>query len=180
MALRKSRLYVGLDPQPALLACHAIDEKENIILWEPIYFAKKSSFKTVQDWQEYMVNTCHEFFNKLQVSYSNNYEIVVGIEQQRGRVNSMIEQTLLMLCMILKMKRVVLHPRTWKSAILFKSGKGNYANKEAAIRECNDIIEKKYPHFLEASRLHDLCDARLISRALYNIDKEIILKRKDE
>lgn len=165
-------LYVGIDPQEKLMGIHAIDGNDNIFIWEAFWFRKKTTYKQVQGWQEYIWTSVYNYLGEIKEKYKNTHQIYVGIEQQRGRVASMIEQSLLCACMCHGLPRILMHPNTWKKTIDFCSEKGNAANKKRSIELCLPLIKLSYPHFLQMERMHDICDARLISRALSKIHQD--------
>lgn len=163
--MSKPTLFIGIDPQPTLLGVCGITSTGKIVFWEPVWFQKKSTFKHVQLWQEYIISECLIELKKIQVTYPQ-YELYISVEQQRGRINSMIEHTIVTLCYLLKLKCKVFHSKTWKSIINFESAKGNRNNKEHSEFLCKDIIDKDFPHFNDYERKHDLCDGYLIAKAL--------------
>lgn len=167
-------LILGIDPQPKLLALCLINEKLEVKEWYTIPFKKKNTL-SAQLWQEHVWGEC---FNAIQ-SLKNVYNInLIAIEQQRGRVNSLIESALLGCSMYLQIKRIIYHPKTWKKLIQFKCDPGHKNNKIESVK----LVEKKIKTYSEdlyqknISGLDHLSDAYLIALAAleeYNLKNDI-------
>jgi hypothetical protein len=154
------KIIVGIDPQPSLLAVH-VREGFRTHQWFVINFRKKSSFNPVQKWQEYIATNCVDMINKLYKDFNDRKDkILVVIEQQRGRVNALIEHSLLMACMQLNISRLVVHPNTWKKSVKLNSGPGNKTNKQTSVQ----LVEKETGKSLGEGRVHDKADAYCISK----------------
>ena len=175
-------LILGIDPQETLLGIHLCKNDGEPLEWFRLWFKKKTTFKHVQEWQEHIWKESYNTLKGLLTKY-DRYPInswLAGIEQQRGRVNSIVENTLLGLCMFLGMNRIILHPKTWKKKVgLISNSKSNYDHKKASEEMVKPLLISFCPNLFtqsnttkEEKRIHDLCDARLISIAIINISKQ--------
>lgn len=114
-------------------------------------------------------------------------EIVeVGIEQQKGRVNTIIEQALLDTCLFLKIPVRILHPTTWKKQTQIPCMGSNKQNKEV----CVQLTRKHMVEFFGESkvqemettdekRTHDYCDAFRIREATQNMHNSKLHGKKE-
>jgi hypothetical protein len=166
----KKFIVLGFDPQPGLLAYHVAEYKynnplsEKTLIWQREILMKKACFDNAQQWQEYIWKICTGLFDKIERELSMKSINLVAIEQQRGRVNSLIEQSLLGCCMIRNLPRVIFHPATWKNLTGIPSLGSNAENKKYV----KQLFEKDLQKFkFTDKRTHDLCDAKLISKAAY-------------
>lgn len=190
MATIERYFIVGIDPQPTLLAVHVRDNFDATIAWFKHYFQKKCRFDNAQKWQEHIYDETSNVLQqkipliiKAKFSYLSLQQCVpryVAVEQQKGRVNSIIEQTVLCLCKHAKIEVLILHPMTWKKHTNIPKTGNNKKNKEAVEK----IVKPKLQEYIQTStdlhdteqlnivdwdktkeRLHDLCDADKISEA---------------
>lgn len=161
----KKILYVGIDPQPFVIAVYAENQSQQHLMWVNHYLKKKVTFDNVQGWQEYIIRECNNIIYNLKEKYPE-YILDVAVEQQRGRIKSIIEQSLLASCVNMGIKCTLISPRSWKKIIDFKSEPGNDNNKKTAFELNKKFIQTYYPQYMKLKRVHDLCDARLISKAL--------------
>jgi len=165
-------VVVGIDPQPNNISycATAIDQRATLpVVWVMVCLKQRSAFNTAQEWQRYIIDQVHGIFKDLQ----NNRQIkikCVCIEQQKGRVNSIIEQTLFCISLGYNFNTIIVHPRKWKSFHNFQKGT-NYNHKQQAEDKVKQILVEyctcnhiKTP----TGRLHDLCDAFLISKSAVN------------
>jgi len=164
------KIYMGIDPQPSEIDVHIRNSKGETLYWCQHYLEVKSSFSRAQDWQEYIWRQCNLLFETC-LSKVKRID-VCGFEQQRGRINSMIEQSLLGCCMIKNIKRVILHPLTWKKLVGLKPQGSNAKNKKHVTMLLANELVKHNPHWKDLTRVHDLCDAWFISKATHIIDSK--------
>lgn len=163
---------IGIDPQPTCLGICVKSNRDDIpVKWFVDYFKRKSLFKKSSEWQKYLYLKCTDVINRLVYELtSKDFNLV--IEQQRGRVNSIIENTLCCVgCRIIGCDNVyIVHPNTWKKVLVYDKdhiANGHYSNKKSSIRlvQKNDdlkaIIETRK---LNVLRLADMCDAYWICK----------------
>lgn len=132
-----NHLIVGIDPQPTCLGfcVRGLNMKPN---YNCAYLKKKQSFTKSSLWQEYLYEFCSNFIDELVETHRRHGVITtVVVEQQRGRVNSLIEATLYALFKI-KLhgaKVLLVHPATWHSKVDLgsKPGGSHYANKKLSV-----------------------------------------------
>lgn len=157
---------LGIDPQDSLLSLCVLDDNVKILYWDNNTLQRQIKFKNAQSYQEYLLKECMAVVNDLHKKYKLD---LVVIEQQRGRVRSILEHSLLSVCMQLCIARVIFHPATWKKRVGFsKEKKGHKFNKEESIRMGlpflnayqGGILKKKFP-----KRLHDLTDSYHLAKA---------------
>lgn len=160
----KPKIVMGIDPQPTLIAVCVLDQYDKIYWWENIYLLKRNNFSTAQLWQEYIFQSSRDIVEKGKSLYPG---LSVAVEQQRGRIKSIIEQGFLSACMELKIPRKILHPGTWKKACGFKSAKGNKNNKKLSEILGVKRLKDYNPELLEKNkdRYHDLTDAYFIAKS---------------
>jgi hypothetical protein len=164
-------MILGIDPQPTVLGFHLRDAKGDTKDWKALFLKKKSSFKGAQAWQEYVYAICQDTIE----NYSVDHKIsLVVIEQQRGRVNSIIEQSLLISCIAVGLPARTLHPVKWKKLVGLSLKGSNAKNKKES---CDKIADQLKSHFMRTgemlpNRIHDLCDAFYISLAGYHLSQE--------
>lgn len=177
-------IFVGIDPQPTLISVnctteHANNDKLNpkdyTIAWFNHYLKKKSAFSCAQGWQEHVFDESYKLLSGIiktqceEKCYPNRYVIkLVAIEQQKGRVNTILEQTLLCVCKQLHLPVMVLHPLTWKKAVGLETGGGNKKNKDLVVNMTHNTLTSFFGNYEVKGaklRVHDLCDAYQIRRA---------------
>lgn len=187
-------IFVGIDPQPDNISFHVwyTKEKPKTILshmdlttidWCKVDLKKRTIFPRVIEWQKYIIQQCGDISNRISdlavgvniMEREMNPKIYCAIEQQRGRVASIIEQSLIH---AFKLNRycvdvTTFHPVSWKKATGCACMGANKKNKKAAL----DLITPEllayciklnvsYP----SGRIHDFCDARIINEAnLYRL-----------
>lgn len=171
-------VFVGIDPQQKFISVNVSMADGTVLAWFNHILKRKQSsqFATAQSWQEYIFRECHSLLQTVVYNHikSPHYHISrVGIEQQKGRVNTIIEQTLLCVCLILKIPATVLHPVTWKKRTGIQCMGSNQANKKECVEKTRHILVS---YFGEAKvvemettddkRIHDYCDAYRIGEAL--------------
>ena len=183
-------VFVGIDPQQKFLSVNVATEKGEVIAWWNHILKRKQSsqFGTAQDWQEYIYREClflleTEIFTMCRKGGYSNIEIKeVGLEQQKGRVNTIIEQAILDVCIRLQLPRRILHPVTWKKQTEIPCTGSNKENKEACVQRTKHEMkaffgEEKLNQLgkTEEGRIHDYCDAFRIRQAtqrIHNSKKE--------
>ena len=168
-------MIVGIDPQPRLLAFHVRNSLNITLAWFKHYLQKKSRFNNAQEWQEYLYDQCIMVLKEKipQVCHTQQLPSLVVCEQQKGRVNSIIEQSILAACRSLGIKLLILHPTSWKKATGVPCLKDYRKNKQVVEQmvgpklqqwfKDNNINKDKEDE--DKNRLHDLCDAEKISEA---------------
>lgn len=172
-------VFVGIDPQQKFISVNVTLEDGTILAWFNHVLKRKQSsqFATAQSWQEYIFRECHNLLQTVVYNQIKPYQNVtisrVGIEQQKGRVNTIIEQTLLCVCLILKIPATVLHPVTWKKKTGIQCMGSNHANKKECVEKTRHILvgyfgEAKVVEMenTDDKRIHDYCDAYRIGEAL--------------
>jgi hypothetical protein len=178
---------VGIDPQRNLFAFY-VGKRVPVTLadgttkctlldieWYEHYLLRKDSYKVAENWEIYLIKECVECLKKVE-SFINMdasgkaYHVKLGVEQQRGRVNSILESSLATAAAALGWEITIPHPKKWKAAIHFKAEEpGNNSNKRKAEElEGSDLSEfhtkkkRKLPKVV-----HHLCDARLIGKYVH-------------
>lgn len=163
-------IAVGIDPQPnnisvcVLKANLPSDTREpDPEDWFMVVLMQRAVFPSAEDWQKYIWKQCTEICKGLVKKYPKCH---VYVEQQRGRINSMIEQSLLGACMTNNLEVTTVHPKRWKSDHNFEKGtNANHKNQaEYKIKPSLEKYCRKYGKPLPI-RVHDLCDAYLISES---------------
>jgi hypothetical protein len=163
--MNNKTLIVGIDPQQDNISiCVQSPQLELPISWSKILLKQRSSFSIAETWQKYIFEQSTliaEELGRLKVK-------IVIIEQQRGRLNSIIEQTLLCCCLKVGLDVHTIHPRKWKMGLNFESGTTNHFQKKQSLELVKPLLEKfcianNIP--IPTGRLHDLCDAYLISKS---------------
>lgn len=175
-------VVVGIDPQTKLFAVH-IRQGQETVAWFRVFLKKKSRFDNAQAWQQYIWQESINLLDMVQqrlVHYlqSKDPPALVVIEQQKGRLQSIIEQCLLVACMVRKWPAKIMHSMTWKKRTGIKCKKSNRLNKEESEKMVLPILidwSKKQPDRsitfglpetrTDEGRLHDLCEAFLLSKA---------------
>jgi uncharacterized iron-regulated protein len=157
-------MILGIDPQRTLIATHLRGVDGKTADWRTFYLKKKSAFKGAQSWQTYIHEKCFEILE----DYATYHHIrLVVIEQQRGRINSIIEQSLLVCCMALELEASIMHPLKWKSLSGVSCKGSNKKNKDHVEQMVSSALEEYFSQKGEKlpKRIHDLCDAYLLSEA---------------
>lgn len=170
--------YLGIDPQISLLAIHCSNDYLDDVFWFQQILKKKvsSGFKNAEDWELYLANEINQFVDNVDNSIKSREDhtegsiIYGGVEQQRGRVNSIIEAMLVAAGVRVGWRMCVPHPTTWKKSIGLKCAPGNKNNKNASVELVYDDLSKFYHATNQKlpARVHDLCDAKCISEHVYN------------
>lgn len=167
-----SRVIVGIDPQPRLLAVHVRCKDQNGHLntfdWFKHYLQKKSRFDNAQAWQEYIYQESYKVLNEVKMNVSAKLKKVptlVVVEQQKGRVNSIVEQSLLVACKVLLLPCLILHPTTWKKRSNVPCMHDHRKNKLAVEELVLPYLFEYRKSNVKEDRDHDLCDAFKISEA---------------
>ncbi len=171
---KKPQIYhVGIDPQPSLIAVYAETPNSEVLAWFQMRLQRKDSYKSSEDWGIYVANQCKVILREFRTVIYTHYQaqptgkspvIVVTIEQQRGRVNSLIEGYLVGVAVDLNMSLFVPHPNKWKSKVKLDCEPGNKSNKDAALTRYG----KEYIKYCKLNgrntekRIHDVCDARCL------------------
>lgn len=163
-------VYVGIDPQPDNISVCAIETTNgDVLYWHKHKLKLKLTFNRAEDWQRYIVEesliVLDKMFSKFRLSLANN--VYISIEQQRGRVNSIVEQTLFTLCVTKGYQTFTTGPMLWKKMTDTKSVGENKKNKQKSV----DMVLHIYENYIDSKvgpkfRAHDLCDAYLIAWAL--------------
>jgi hypothetical protein len=182
-------IYIGIDPQPTFLSINCTtdqntlvpdtDPKTYTVSWFNHYLKKKSAFGCAQAWQEHIFEECYKILHTViprqceEKCYPNLYDIkLVSVEQQKGRVNTILEQTILCVCKQLALPALILHPLTWKKTVGLECGGGNKKNKELVVEMTHDTLVAFFGDYQAGGtklRVHDLCDAYQIRRAGYTL-----------
>lgn len=169
---------VGIDPNVCLLAADTRLEQLHLPEgWFVQVLKRKDTFKTASGWEVYVLDQCIELVVKVNSAVKKHvklhhegekYDISGAVEQQRGRVKSVIEAGLATAGRAYGWRVEIPHPTTWKKLVGLKWGEGNEDNKKKAV-------EAKYPELhaycsehgllktINKARIHDLCDAALLS-----------------
>lgn len=177
-------VYIGIDPQQKFFSINIATHDGQTIAWFNHILKRKQSsqFATAQAWQEYICRECilvlektvHE---KARLGGFQHITITkVGIEQQKGRVNTILEQALLDVCIFLKLPVQILHPTTWKNKTKIPCMGSNEKNKEVCVQLTRkymvDFFGEKKVAEMEADakkdkdkRIHDYCDCYRIREA---------------
>ncbi len=170
--------YVGIDPQPTLLAVHVSSEEEDSLFWYQRILKKKVSslFKTAEEWELYVSGETNQFVDKLDGEMRGHRswmhgvsKIYCGVEQQRGRVDSILEAMLVSAGTAHGWIMSVPHPLTWKKSVGLTSQPGNKQNKRSSEALVADELKVFFQerNIKLPARIHDLCDAKLISEHVY-------------
>jgi hypothetical protein len=172
--------YVGIDPQQSLLAINVNTDEEEDAFWFQHIFKKKNSsgFKTAEMWELYIAaeieTVITELDNKIRAheSFSEaSSSIFCGVEQQRGRVNSLIEGILVSCGQRKGWIMSIPHPLTWKKSVGLKCLPGNKNNKNESTSmigpDLMDYLKKN--DLKKPARIHDLCDAKCISAHVFKM-----------
>jgi hypothetical protein len=148
--------------------------KTYTIAWFNHYLKKKATFANAQGWQEHVYDECYNILGSVipkqcqEKCHPNPFTIVlVSVEQQKGRVNSILEQTLLCCCKQLKLPIYTVHPVTWKKAVNLQCAGSNKKNKSLVVEFTKPAMEEYFGVQEETARIHDLCDAFQIRKAGY-------------
>lgn len=160
-----NHLIVGIDPQPTCIGYCVRGEnfKPN---YNCAYMKKKQSFKKSNLWQAYVFSFSSNFIDEL-IEGHQRYGVIetVVVEQQRGRINSLIEATIYTLCKMKlpNAKILLVHPTTWHSKVNLGGTKGgsHYANKKLSVTAFQKVVEKTETTSKETNiyRLADMADA---------------------
>ena len=159
-------IIVGIDPQPRVLAVH-IRENNKTLHWFEHVLIKKSKTERVQDWQEHVYNNCEILWNKINKLTSAKIDLVC-IEQQKGRVNIILEQTLFIIFLQKKINVYIVHPTVWKKKTNVLCTKNHRKNKLEVVKIVGPKLEQYATDnniTFQKTSIHDLCDAEKISEA---------------
>ncbi len=171
-AVSHSRVIVGIDPQPRLLAVHVRCKDCNGNLdtfdWFKLYLQKKCRFENAQAWQEYIYQESHKMLSEVKMNVMAKLKkplTLVVVEQQKGRVNSIVEQSLLVACKVLALPCLILHPTTWKKRTNVPCMQDHRKNKLAVEQLVLPTLFEYRKSNVKEDRDHDLCDAFKLSEA---------------
>lgn len=163
------KYFVGIDPQPTQLAVKVEVSGDSVatIDWFNILLKLKSLFKTAEEWELYVADQCNMVIDNIVKTISvysgrsTKKWVYCAIEQQRGRVKSIIEACLVAATLKVGWIVCVPHPVTWKKSCKMKHGKGNTQNKIESEKMYSEELELycAEKHILVPKRIHDLCDA---------------------
>ena len=158
---KKRDVFVGIDPQPTLLGVCVLVYGDDLPLeWFIRPLTKKSYFKSSQSWQRYVLTTTDEVLHKISLNYNI---LALGTEQQQGRVNSIMENTILVSCFYRNIQCFIYHPKTWRKINGIKYAGSHYQNKKHVERLLAQLLQK---YFAKApDRVHDICDAYFLASA---------------
>ncbi len=169
---QQQRVIVGIDPQPRLLAVHVrcknFNGELNTFDWFKHYLQKKSRFDNAQAWQEYIYHECYTILKQVKLNVSIKLKsppTLVVIEQQKGRVNSIVEQSLLVSCKVLDLPCLILHPTTWKKRANVPCMHDHKRNKQVVEEMVMPYLYRYRNSNVKEDRDHDMCDAFKISEA---------------
>jgi hypothetical protein len=169
---------VGIDPNLCMLAVHVrLGEKAIPKGWFTHVLKKRDAFKDASSWETYVLSECINtirFTNSLIKNFIREngigpHVITCAVEQQRGRVKSIVEAGLGCAALAAGWKVLMPHPLTWKKKIGLPWGGGNASNKQEAVKAQYFSLElyckeNNTPMLMRSnSRIHDLCDAACIS-----------------
>ncbi len=165
-----AKVIVGIDPQPRLLAVHVRVKDGNLdtFNWFKHYLQKKSRFDNAQAWQEYIYQESYSVLKQVKMDVTAKLKrpmSLVVVEQQKGRVNSIVEQSLLVACKVLELPCLILHPTTWKKRSNIPCMGDNKKNKLAVEKVVLPYLFRYRNSEIKEDRDHDLCDAFKISEA---------------
>lgn len=181
--MSKERIVLGIDPQPKFLSVHLRKESGEILDWFNHHLQKHSRFNNAQSWQEHVYDEVIIMLQRIALTIQTKtkekrFPDLISCEQQKGRVNSLIEQTILCVCKHLKIKCIIIHPVSWKKATGIPCLKNHYKNKQAV----EEVVKPEYMAYMKdrnmditETRLHDLFDAKKICEA-----GVIITSKKDK
>jgi hypothetical protein len=173
---------VGIDPQPTLFGvqCRNLKTGERIA-WFNVYLKKKQRFENSQQWEEYVYEETKKLISvtipkicKVQPNFEETLPRFVTVEQQKGRVCSIMECTVLCVCKELQIDLWVANPMCWKRKTGVQCTKSHHKNKkvveEMVTPELEKFVAEKYTKeekdsFKKEKRKHDLCDADKITEA---------------
>jgi hypothetical protein len=163
---------IGLDPQPSLLAISVLNPSGVLIQCFAYWFKKKTSFKTAGDWEVYICGECNLVARSVVKNLKRDgaEKIVIAVEQQRSRINSIVESSVTTAFLALDCHLVVPHPQTWKKSIHMATTGNNADNKKMSEDVYGEIVRNFYKqNKMELpKRIHDLCDSLGIAKYLYN------------
>lgn len=166
---------IGIDPNLSAFAVCIMYNKK-VFRWFTVLLKKKDQMGKATDWSNYISDQCDYMYidileSIIQHSGNKTNQIFIVIEQQRGRIMSILESILLAKARshnIPNTHVLIAHPRTWKKAIYEFSTDilGNNANKKESERiELQNLKDYCHLNNIEMPiRTHDLCDAKLIAR----------------
>lgn len=174
---RPLKVYVGIDPQPTLLSVNCcLEDNTTIVAWFNHYLKKKATFVNAQGWQVHIYEECHKLLHQVipnacsEKCFPRACKIeLVTIEQQKGRVNTILEQTLLCVCKALNLNVHIIHPLTWKKEVGISCTGTNKKNKDTVVEATKTDFELHFGVNTNNTqlRIHDLCDAFQIRKAGY-------------
>lgn len=180
--------YVGVDPQPSLLAFQIITEDNNVVAWFQVLLARKeSSFSTAGDWETYIASQCLFSIQTVEDHISKHTgttkpKIHFVCEQQRGRVKTIPEACLVTAAKNKGWEVYIPHPATWKKLVNFPKpeGGGNKANKDIAMRLKEDKLKEfcKTRGIVPPKVTHHLCDAALLAE--YGMKKAMVSNTEED
>jgi hypothetical protein len=163
---------IGIDPQQTLLGVTVLNSGGSMTQCFTYWFKKKTSFKTSGDWEVYICTECIGIAAAIKTKLGDEMEgngVYVAIEQQRSRVNSIIEAALTTAFLAEGCKVMVPHPRAWKAGINMKQGGSNKENKRHSEEKYGEKLRSFYKNNKVSlpDRIHDLCDSMGIAEYLY-------------
>lgn len=191
-AFETSEYMVGIDPQPTLFGVQCRNMNGERIAWFNVYLKKKQRFENSQQWEEYVYDETKKLITVTIPKLCTKPGMVevnprfVTVEQQKGRVCSIMECTVLCVCKELGIDLWVANPMCWKRKTGVQCTKSHHKNKkvveEMVTPELEKFVAEKYSkeekdNFKKEKRKHDLCDADKITEAGMIYFKE---KFKDE
>jgi hypothetical protein len=169
---------VGIDPNLCMLAVHIrLGEKAIPKGWFTQVLKKRDAFKDASSWETYVLSECINTIrhtNSLIKNFIREHNIgpnvtTCAVEQQRGRVKSIVEAGLGCAALAAGWKVLMPHPLTWKKKIGLAWGGGNASNKQEAVKVQFVALESYCRenntfHLIKSKeRIHDLCEAACIS-----------------
>lgn len=175
------RYFVGIDPQPRLISVKVVGYGKNEVIildWFNCELIMKSSFPTAEAWELYAIG-------KAQLVISYVHDIIIkhggkssktycGVEQQMGRVKSILEVALLTCATLKKWVVHAPHPKKWKKSCNMTYGKGNTDNKVVSEQQYKPSLIQycKSKNIRLPNRIHDLCDAAgIVDHLIYTYSK---------
>jgi len=166
---------LGIDPQPSAIAgCCVGDRNGRVVYLHMVRLAHKAQM-SAQRWQEYVITEFEKFFDNVMAAAASSGATLakVAVEQQRGRVNSMMEVSCVAICMQKRLWRLVVSPKTWKSWTDVPCTGDHNENKKESTRialpfliSYDPGVEKRH------SPVHHLCDAYHIATCVGRMPKQ--------
>ena len=167
----QGEVYIGIDPQPDNISVCVLtfdsEYKSHVLMWKKKILQRKDSFSKAALWQAYIVDESYSLFWDIDTLRKSGYGINVCVEQQRGRVNSLMEQTLFTIGRMFKFNMSLINASQCKKLVNMGQAGNNYRNKLLVTNEISHILYKHDDKYKNKShRIHDLCDAYLIAWSL--------------